>query len=168
VRRNDGLDLAICGSATKLPLANKSVDLIVCFYSVHHMVGDRISETKANVDKAFSEFSRVLKPDGTLMVFEVCPWPMFGALQNMLWPAARGMLGKVINYYFWREPKLLELASRHLPSKSYEAVRFGADLFAFFPPIFRLQWFRVPRILYPFNVTMVRSSGSSPSGRASS
>jgi ubiquinone/menaquinone biosynthesis C-methylase UbiE len=165
VRRNASLDLALCCSATELPLASQSVDLVVCFYSIHHMVGDRISETAANVDKAFSEFARVLKPDGRLLVFEVCPWPMFGAVQNFLWPVARRLLGKTINYYFWREPRLRKLVTRHFPGKPYESVKFSSDLFAFFPPIFRLQWLRVPRILYPFNITMVTCSGSSSAGR---
>lgn len=103
LQRNATADLAFCASATALPLANQSVDLIVCFYSIHHMVGDHISKTTANVNKAFSEFSRIIKPDGTLLIFEVCPWPMFGMLQKFLWPLARRILGKTVNYYFWQE-----------------------------------------------------------------
>jgi len=156
IRINSELDLAICGSATELPLRDNSVDLAMCFYSVHHMVGDRIPQTVANVNKAFGEFARVLKPNGTLLVFEVCTWQVFSIAQTMLWQLFRNKFGTAINFYFWRKDALGKLAERHLPTASHSTVAYRCSPFVVFPPIFAWQWLRVPRFCYPFNVIAMR------------
>jgi SAM-dependent methyltransferase len=155
VRRNDVLDLALCGSATALPLGNHSVDLIVCFYSIHHMVGDRIAETVTNVNNAFSEFARVLKPNGTLLVFEVCPWPFFGVVQKVLWPIARRFIGNAVNYYFWKKRDLGKVSEQHLAGYRHSVKTYHSSPWAVFPPIFTLQWLKLPRFLYPLSVTLL-------------
>lgn len=162
VARNAELDLAVGGTATALPLRDSSVDLIVCFYSIHHMVGDYVPETISNVNAAFSEFARVLKPGGTLLVFEVCPWLPFALMQRALWRPARRFIGKAINYYFWRKDALQSVAQRHLGATSSDDHVYRCSPWAVFPPIFTLQWLRVPRFVYPFNVTSIRwRAGSS-------
>lgn len=67
------MDLRIHGSATALPLADRSIDAIVCFYSIHHMVGATVAQNRALVNAAFQEFGRVLKLHGELFVFELAP-----------------------------------------------------------------------------------------------
>lgn len=156
VVRNVDLDLGLGASATELPLRDRSVDLIVCFYSIHHMVGDYVPETVANVNAAFSEFARVLKPGGTLLIFEVCPWLPFALLQRVLWRSARRFIGKAINYYFWRRDGLKSVAARHLGNGAAVVEVYRCSPWAVFPPIFTLQWLRVPRFVYPFNVTSIR------------
>ena len=47
LRQNKDLDVAVYGSATALPIADRSVDRVVCFYAVHHFVGDPSPTTEA-------------------------------------------------------------------------------------------------------------------------
>ena len=66
LRRNADVDLRVHGTATALPLADRSIDAIVCFYSIHHMVGATVTQNRALVNAAFQEFGRVLKLHGEL------------------------------------------------------------------------------------------------------
>jgi SAM-dependent methyltransferase len=40
IRHNEDVDIRIMGSATKMPFPSHSLDMVVCFYSIHHFVGD--------------------------------------------------------------------------------------------------------------------------------
>ena len=82
IRNNDQLDLRVFGTAYSIPLADASVDVVTCFYAIHHMVGKTGRETVENVNRAFAEFGRVLKPGGHLFVFEMTPVVFFVAGQR--------------------------------------------------------------------------------------
>ena len=69
VRANRQVDLRVCGTATEMPLPNRSVDVAVAFYSIHHMIGQTTGDNQAIVAKVFTELERVLKPDGSLFIF---------------------------------------------------------------------------------------------------
>ena len=51
------------GSATAIPLADSSADLVLCHQLLHHMVAQR---------EALAEMHRVLRPGGLLLVAESC------------------------------------------------------------------------------------------------
>ena len=154
IRRNDDLDLRLCGGAGELPLRDGSVDLVVCFYSIHHMIGRDVAATRANVRQAFEEFARVVKPGGRVLVFEVCPWPPFRIAQRIGWTLARRILGSSINFFFWSKEELRSLGCQVMSGAQVRRQTFQCSPFAIFPPAFALQWLRMPRFLYPFTVTL--------------
>ena len=74
LRANTEVDVAVYGSAADLPLADRSVDAIVSLYAIHHFGGQTRRENEGRVARGFSEFGRVLKPGGSLFIFELSPF----------------------------------------------------------------------------------------------
>jgi SAM-dependent methyltransferase len=149
IRENDQVDLGVCGTATNIPLCDHSVDVAIAFYSIHHMVGEKVSENDQIVEKAFSELARVIKPGGALFVFEMTPWRPFAALQYVLWNQARRLLGGKMDMYFRSRRAMLALGRAAFPNATLEIIDFKTPPFETFPPIFSLPWFRLPKLLYP-------------------
>jgi len=89
---NKKVDLHLHSSATNLPLKENSVDVVMCFYSVHHMIGKTKAETIKNVESAFKEFSRIIKPGGNILIFEVNPWWPFFQMEKLGWNTAKKIL----------------------------------------------------------------------------
>lgn len=149
IRENHQVDLGVCGTATNIPLPDHSIDLAVAFYSIHHMVGQKVRENDQIVEKAFSELARVIKASGTLMVFEMTPWRLFAALQRVVWNQARRLLGGKLDMYFRSRQSMTALGRVAFPSATLEVIDFGVSPFETFPPIFSLPWLRLPKLLYP-------------------
>lgn len=158
VRANSTVDLRVYGTATALPLPNRSVDTILCLYSVHHMIGDSIGENRCIVREAMSEFARVLKPGGDLLVFEVSPWLPFWIAEQAAWSVVRRFLGSRLPAYFWSPGALISIARRAFPAATFERIAFKTSLLRTFPPAFGLPWLKVPRMFYPFSVNLYRWS----------
>lgn len=154
IRANNEVDLRVYGTAAALPLPAQSVDLILCFYSIHHMVGRTIKENRAIVAGVLREFARVAKPGGALLVAEVTPWPLFGVAEQGVWNLARRVLRSKLDMYFWPARSLAAQARRAFPHATFRRRRFSTAPFSTFPPAFSLPWLRVPRLLYPFDVTL--------------
>ena len=149
---NRTVDLRIFGGAQALPLATGSVDVVVCFYSIHHMIGASVTESRGNVRAAFQEFRRILKPGGKLVIFEVNPYWIFWTAEQLFWNLTRRLLGKAVDFYFWSGPRLAALGREYLGAASLETERYSAPWSTTFPPAFSLQWLRMPFLLYPFHV----------------
>jgi uncharacterized protein len=150
LRRNAEVDLRIHGTATSLPLADRSIDAIVCFYSIHHMVGATVAQNRVLVNAAFQEFGRVLKPDGELFVFELAPLWLVWQLERALWNLVR-RAHPAVNMFFWSAPSLLQIADAALPAgTTYQRRRYTVPPWMVFPPIFTLPRFLTPRVLFPF------------------
>lgn len=68
----DGRQLSLAAMAESLPLAAQSVDLVVCYNALDHML---------NPEAALGELARVLRPGGTaLLMIHTFPWwlrPLF-------------------------------------------------------------------------------------------
>lgn len=157
IRPNQMVDLRVYGSATEIPMADASVDIVVCFYSIHHMVGDTKAATRANVTRAFHEFGRVLKTGGILFVFEMTPLSLFFWAQRLLWNTVRRLMPGKLDMYFWSARALTELGWNALPEGSQlEKVFFGASAFTMFPPMFSLPWIKIPRLLYPLDAKLYK------------
>ncbi len=157
IRANKQVTVRLQASATEIPLANHSVDCVVCFYSIHHMVGTSISETRGNVHRAFKEFGRVLRPGGELFIFEMTPMYLFALFQNLLWNQVRSGIPNALDMYFWPGSDLRNAAEQFLPiGSSFELVVFRNSAFATFPPIFSLPWLKIPRFLYPLTPKLYR------------
>lgn len=149
---NRNADIRVFGGAQALPIASASADVVVCFYSVHHMIGATIAETRQNVRTAFGEFRRVVKSGGKVVVFEVNPYWPFWVAEQLFWKSARRLLGKAVDFYFWSHDAMTELGRRHLDGAALETERYRADWRTAFPPAFSIQWLRMPFLFYPFHV----------------
>jgi SAM-dependent methyltransferase len=157
LRQNKDLDVAVYGSATELPIADHSVDRIVCFYAVHHFIGGSVAANRGTVERAFAEFGRALRPGGELLVFDLSPWWLLWRAQCMAWNGVRRMLGSRLDMFFWRANDLEQLAARQLGRPAHlDRDVFGADPLMFIPAGVGLSWLRVPRVLYPFKICLYR------------
>lgn len=65
------------GDSENLPFKNSSIDIITCINSFHHY---------SNPKKSISEITRVLKPNGTLILGEIWLLPLFRNIINFLLP----------------------------------------------------------------------------------
>lgn len=151
---NKSVDLCLHSSATNIPLANKSVDLIICLYSIHHMIGKTKAETRANVKNAFNEFNRIIKDNGQILIFEVNPWSPFYLAENLGWNLSKKILGDKFDFYFWSKKALSELGHKIFDNASVTFDSYNVGWTETFPPAFSLQWLKVPRFMYPFDVNL--------------
>ncbi|MEI7868460.1 MAG: methyltransferase domain-containing protein [Candidatus Methylumidiphilus sp.] len=65
------------GCAESIPLKNNSVDIITSFFSVHHF---------SNIDKAISEFNRIMKSDGLVFLVTISHEQMSNSLEYKFFP----------------------------------------------------------------------------------
>jgi ubiquinone/menaquinone biosynthesis C-methylase UbiE len=157
IRANREVDLRVYGSAAQIPMAGASVDAVVCFYSIHHMVGTTRKETADNVGRAFAEFGRVLKPGGILFAFEMTPTTLFSLFQTTVWDGLRKLAPHNLDMYFWSAESLAAVGRRHLPPESpLEKIFFGTSAFTMFPPAFSVPWIKVPRLVYPLDAKLYK------------
>ena len=158
IRANRALDIRVFGSAVSLPLRAASVNRIALFYSIHHMIGRTVAESRDNVTAVLRECARVMRPGGTLTVFDVSPWWPVWQAQRLLWNQARRALDSKLDMFFWREGALRHLAEGAFTPKRVETETFRISPFLVFPPVFSLPGFKLPRFLYPFDIKMYKWS----------
>jgi ubiquinone/menaquinone biosynthesis C-methylase UbiE len=158
LRANSKLDIRVFGGAENVPLADKSVDRIFFFYSIHHMIGRTVAENTANLTAALRECRRVVREQGTLVVFDMSPWWPAWQAQRMAWNQARSALDDKLDMFFWRGSALEKLAGPILTAREYSSHTFKVSPFLSFPPVFSLPHLRVPRFLYPFDIKMYKWS----------
>lgn len=156
IRSNATVDIPVYASGDALPIPTGSVDTILCFYSVHHMTGETLVENFTKVSGAFHEFSRVIKPGGNVMIFDLSPWWPGAILGNATWNLARRLMGRKLDMYFWRASALRQLGQSHFRGATLHVETFRNPLFATFPPVFSLPSLKIPRILYPFDINLYR------------
>lgn len=154
IRVNRSVDLRVYGDATALPLGDRSIDAVFCFYSIHHMIGQTVKDNREIVRKVLEEFGRVIKPGGSLLIFEVSPWFPFWVAEQGVWNWARQKLGSKLDMYFWSERSLAALGESLFPDASFKTISFKTSPLTTFPPAFSTPWLRVPRFLYPFSVNL--------------
>jgi SAM-dependent methyltransferase len=157
IRKNAQVTFRLHATATDIPLAEASVDLIVCFYSIHHMIGSTIETTCKTVRSAFMEFARVLRPGGLLFVYEMTPMHIFSLLQRLTWNTLIKILHRKLDMYFWSARDFVKLGDETLTRRAQiEKIYFGTTIFTCFPPAFALPWFKIPRLLYPLDPKLYR------------
>ena len=158
IRANRKLDIRVFGSAVALPMQDKSVDCISLFYSVHHMIGQTVEESMENVTSVLRECGRVIKPGGTLVIFDMSPWWPIWHAQKMAWNTARKMLADKLDMFFWRDSALQKLAREAFTSVEHKSSTFKISPVLVIPPVFSLPGLKIPRILYPFDIKMYKWS----------
>jgi SAM-dependent methyltransferase len=154
VAANQLVDLRVHGTATALPLAKQTLDVVMCLYSIHHMVGGSIGENRALVRSAFQEFARVLRPGGHLFVCEVNPWWPVSAAEQVLWNPTRRLLGERLDQYFWPQAVLESLGQELLPGAQLRIVTAEMNRLGLLSPVFTMQWLQIPRFLFPFQANL--------------
>lgn len=154
IQVNKDVDLRVFGTAKEVPLQSHSVDAIVCFYSIHHMIGSSQSQTRANVAQVFGEFARVLKPDGDLLIAEMNPGPLAWLSQRVFWNLAKFVMRSRLDQYFWAPWELSRLGSRILPKSQLTVLAPRVSPWLMIPPVFTLPWLKVPRILLPLQTRL--------------
>jgi SAM-dependent methyltransferase len=156
IAANSQVDLKVCASAAALPIADGSIDTVVCFYSIHHIVGGNVSETEALVAQVLREFARVLKPGGECLIFEMSPVFPFGLIERLTWNLLKKILGKPLDMFFWPNSTLSRFALRNGWRNPPETKIFHSSPWITFPPIFSLPFIRIPRFLYPLQPILYR------------
>lgn len=152
LRANTELDIKVYGSAADLPLADRSVDAIVSLYAIHHFGGQTRRENERRVARGFAEFGRVLKPGGSLFIFELSPWWLLWQAQCVTWNLVRKIMPSM-DIFFWRERQFVNVAAAHLGrSTTLRRVRFHAPTLTPIPPVFACPGLKIPRFLFPFDV----------------
>ncbi len=156
VRVNECVDLRVYGTAAALPLADRSVDAILAFYAIHHMVGKTVLENRRIVRGVLAEFARVLKRGGDLFIFDVSPWAPFRYAQRGAWDLGRRILRSKLDMFFWHANELRKVADDFFSRGALSVEPFAVSYWDTFPPVFSLPWFRIPRLFYPFDVNLYR------------
>jgi len=150
VRLNGEVDLRIFGSSSRLPFRDRSVDAIVCFYLLHHLVGHCVRENYANLEATFREFGRVLRPGGCIYGIEVSPLPPFFWIQRAVWGIIRRIYPK-LDMFFWSTHAMDEVSLRSLPLGTHMLRKvFHCPFWVTFPFVFAWPRLQFPRCLYPF------------------
>jgi SAM-dependent methyltransferase len=154
IRANQSLDIRIFGGAESPPFADGSVDRIFLFYSIHHMIGQTVEENTANLAAALHECNRMIRKQGSIVIFDMSPWWPAWQLQCLAWNQARSALADKLDMFFWRKSALKKLAEPILAARDFTSCTFQVSPLLVFPPIFSIPRLKFPRFLYPFDVNM--------------
>jgi ubiquinone/menaquinone biosynthesis C-methylase UbiE len=156
IRANQDVDLRVYGSALAIPLPDRSVDLVLAYYAVHHMTGQTLAENRRNLTHAFRELGRVVKSGGELLVFEVSPWRAIWLAEKLLWNTARSVIGSKLDMCFYPARVYERVGRATMPDARFSIESFAAPMISTFPPAFSVPWLPIPRFLYPFHVKLYR------------
>jgi len=154
LRANTRLNLRVHASASRLPVASSSVDLLVCFYSLHHMIGGSIPETRSNVAECLRECARAIVPGGTLFIVENNPRSLYWALQRWGWPFAKKILGRHLDMFFWSQRDLNRLLVEATGRGVDRSITCDTSRLTLISPIFAVPRFKVLRFMHPLNCSV--------------
>ena len=105
---------ALLADATAIPLADGSVDVVLCTHVTHHL-------TESQLDQAIAESARVLRAGGKLVLSDAV-WAPSRRIGRLLWRYDRGD--------FPRTPEVLRAAiSRHFKIGSWEQFAVWHEYF---------------------------------------
>ena len=147
--------------ARALPLSERSFDHVVLPLILHHVAGRSASEAREGAIAVLAEARRVLRPGGTLWISEFCVSAPLYAAERLLAPLTRRALAMagaplVIMHdsNFYRRA----LTSSHWSAPTFDVIRApGARPFDVVTPIIGVPWIRVPRALYPLDLTLIHA-----------
>jgi ubiquinone/menaquinone biosynthesis C-methylase UbiE len=166
LRGNRRLNLRVHTSAVRLPIASESVDLLICFYSLHHMIGTSVKETRTNVTECLSECARVLTPEGVLFIAENNPRTLFWFLQRWGWTGAKRLLGRHLDMFFWSRRELDRLLMEATGRHATRMVSCDTGPLTVLSPLFAAPQFKVFRFLHPLDCSVSIWQKESSSGFA--
>lgn len=122
------------GSATDLPVASGSADMVLINMLLHHLTGETVAASLGNVSLALSEASRVLRSGGKIVVMESCVPAWFYALEKAAYRASSRVIDRLLAH-----PPTLQfpartielLLSNEFGSVSRKRIRMGAWVLQF-------------------------------------
>jgi hypothetical protein len=103
---------------------------------------------------AFQEFTRVLKQDGTLFIFDVSPWFISALLQRSLWNYARKWLGSKLDMYLWPSKALMNIGQQAMPTMKVAHKTLHLPALKLLSPFLAVPQVKVPRLLIPVDVSV--------------
>lgn len=116
------------GNLTKIPLKNKSVDLVICALAFTHL---------PNIDEALSELFRVVRSKGYIVISDIHPWLVALGCQADFSDKS-GKYGYVPNYIHWHSSyfesfdrlglKVVQCLEPIVEQKHVKLARTGFDL----------------------------------------
>lgn len=125
----------------KMPFGNNCFDVVVMLTTAHHLSESSLEKTVQNINKAFSEIHRVLKPKGVFLMVEVHPCSPLKLVQDLFFELAYGifiLFGKPLPYFMSRSQAKEYLKKAGLILKKEIIVPSGKrvymPLFPFFSP----------------------------------
>lgn len=151
---NSSLDLKLHSTSEAIPVSDRAVDVIVCFYSIHHMTGSKLEDNHIIVRNTFLEFQRIIRHGGQLFIFDISPIFPFDILEKRMWSIARKMLGQKLDMFFWKDAWLRNLGREIFPDATLKVQSYSGKLLTTFSPIFYLPKLRMPRVMYPFAINL--------------
>lgn len=99
----------VSGDARNLPFKDHQFDRIVMQFLIHHLAEKTLKETNQSVQLALTESSRLLAPNGKLLIVEsFLPRPL-EILENLIYPFS-GRLFKLIKFPQVKQFSLTQLA----------------------------------------------------------
>jgi ubiquinone/menaquinone biosynthesis C-methylase UbiE len=104
--------LAILGDATTTPVAGKSMDVVICMAVSHHL-------NDSELERMFSEITRILRPEGRLMFYDPL-WEPTWLPGKLLWSLDRGSNPR-------SKETLLNILTRHVRIIHQEEFRMAHE-----------------------------------------
>lgn len=110
----------VTGSALDLKEAANKYDGVLMAMLIHHLVGENVKESLANVEQAIKEAVRVLQPGGKFVILESCVPGWFYGFEKIVFRPAAWVIKRTISH-----PATLQY-----PAKQIEAIlrRYNSDL----------------------------------------
>ena len=134
------------GSALEIPEADKSFNAVIMVMLLHHLVGNTVKGSLANVDLALREGFRVLEPGGKLVLVESCIPSWFYGFERFIFPVASWIIDKTIQHPMtlqYPTKKIISMLEKH--STNIEVTKIPKGRWV-------LQYgFKYPSALTPIN-----------------
>lgn len=134
------------GSALDIPESDKSFNAVIMVMLLHHLVGDTVKGSLANVDLSIQEGFRVLKPGGKLIIIESCIPTWFYGFERFVFPVASWIIDKTIQHPMtlqYPAKKIASILEKHSTNVEINRIPKGRWV---------LQYgFKYPSALTPIN-----------------
>ena len=101
-----------------------SLDVVLFIFSIHHMAGGNVEESKNILGEILSSAVRVLRPGGHLIIAEPVCSPFIFRIEAFLYPLVRRFLARsdVEPILFYSVPYLEDAIAHHFDSSTTELV----------------------------------------------
>lgn len=140
------------GSALSIPEADGSFDAAVMVMLIHHLVGDTVQQSIANVETALREAWRVVRPGGRVIVVESCVPRWFYGFERIVFRPAAAIIGAILDHPHTIQYPVTTLADI--------LRRLGADVSSYALPVGRwvIQYgFKWPVALTPARAYVINA-----------
>jgi ubiquinone/menaquinone biosynthesis C-methylase UbiE len=106
--------VALLADATRIPLADRSVDIVLCTNVTHHL-------TEAQLDRMIGHSARVLKPTGKLILSDAL-WAPARRVGKLIWKFDRGSFPRTVDV-------LQKMLTRHLKIEHWDQFAVWHEYF---------------------------------------